>query len=62
MLNDVAIEALRFLDRTALDEFQIGSRYLRDFVNRHAYSLAIRYIPHVEVSAFSVSKRHFSKK
>lgn len=55
MLPDVALEALRYFDRLALEGLQMQSRYLRDLVSRHARTLPLRDIHDVEVSAFRTS-------
>lgn len=52
MLSDIALEALRYFDRVALESLQMHSRYLRDLVNRHARVLPLRHI-HSVVSAFA---------
>lgn len=55
MLPDIALEALRFFDRTALEKLQLHSQYLRNFVNSHARSLPLWYIHSVGVSASHVN-------
>lgn len=55
MLPDIALEALRYFDRTTLEGLQLHSRYLRDFVNRHARSHPLRKIRSVTVSAYNLS-------
>lgn len=54
MLPEMALEALRYFDRPTLEGLQMLSRYLRDLVDRHARSLALRYTHDVELSTSSV--------
>lgn len=51
MLPDIALEALRYFDRAALERLQMYSRHLRDLVDRHARSLPLRPIDEIAVSA-----------
>lgn len=53
MLAEIELEALRYLDRAALEALQMHSRHLRNLVNRHAHSLPVRHIHDVDVSAAS---------
>lgn len=59
MLANIALEALRFFDRTALEGLQMHSRYLRDLVDGNARSLPLRYIQEVYVSAPNIKARRF---
>lgn len=53
MLAEISLEALRYLDRTALEGLQIQD--LRDLVNRHVRTFPLRHIQEVEVSASSIT-------
>lgn len=55
MLPEIELDALRCLERTALEGLQVHSRYLRDFVNCNARTLPLRGFHKVDVSASSFS-------
>lgn len=54
MLSDIAIDALLYFDRTAVEGLMMHSRHWRDLINRHAGTLPLRYVHCVEVSTFIV--------
>lgn len=55
MLPEISLEALRYLDRTALEGLQMHSRYLRDVVDRHARTFPLRHIHDVNVNVSTSS-------
>lgn len=50
MLAEIAVDALGHFDRATLEGMQMHSRYLRDLIGRHAGTLPLRCIHHVEAS------------
>lgn len=57
MLPEIELDALRYLDREALEALQMHSRYLRNLVIRQACSLPVRSIQEVDVSVASIMCR-----
>lgn len=51
MLSEIKREVFHCFDRDSLERLQMHSRYLRDFVSRHAHTLPLRYIRDVYVGA-----------